>query len=304
MNKKLLIFILKLLLAAVLLYVFFSRSNIGEVFSSLRAIPAGVILSVLIADVASFFISAAKWKLLLPEEPYGRLLTTGLAGRFYSFIFPGQIVGESMKAYHLGRRSGGIERAGASVVIDKLTGVTGVFLAATAGFFFTRQHLPPVFLILFLSASVVLILGVFSLKLPWLLIPARFFRLEGWVARFSAYASNTGVIFCQLILGVLYQLLGAFILFLLGRSLGLGLDPADYCWIAGAVSLALLLPLTVGGLGIREGAFIGVLGWLGVEKEKALALSLAFFAVQVFDAAWGGIFFLKEICAKEKTDDR
>jgi hypothetical protein len=53
------------------------------------------------------------------------------------------------------------------------------------------------------------------------------------------------------------------------------------------VSVATILPLSLGGIGIREGAFVGVLGFLGIGSELALALSFTILGLQLFGALIG-----------------
>jgi hypothetical protein len=75
----------------------------------------------------------------------------------------------------------------------------------------------------------------------------------------------------------------------LGMNLGVVLAPADWAWVVATASVAVLLPLSVGGLGLREGALIGCLSWLGVSGELAVALSLGVFAIMLIGALLGGM---------------
>ncbi len=52
------------------------------------------------------------------------------------------------------------------------------------------------------------------------------------------------------------------------------------------VTALTLLPLGLGGLGWRESAFVVVLGWFGLQEERALALSLGWYALNL---ALGGV---------------
>jgi uncharacterized membrane protein YbhN (UPF0104 family) len=54
------------------------------------------------------------------------------------------------------------------------------------------------------------------------------------------------------------------------------------------------VPLTPGGIGQREAAFVHFLGLIHVEREAALATSLLFFAVTLTLSATGGLVLLTE----------
>jgi uncharacterized membrane protein YbhN (UPF0104 family) len=79
------------------------------------------------------------------------------------------------------------------------------------------------------------------------------------------------------------------VMMMIATKIGIELKMADWLWIFAVVSLAVLLPLSIGGIGIREGAFVGVLGYLQVPGELALALSLTIFALQLLVASSGAI---------------
>lgn len=64
---------------------------------------------------------------------------------------------------------------------------------------------------------------------------------------------------------------------------------ADWCWVFGVISLVVFLPITIGGIGLREGSFVILLGQLSVSSEKALALSLSIFGLQIIGGLTGGI---------------
>jgi uncharacterized membrane protein YbhN (UPF0104 family) len=63
---------------------------------------------------------------------------------------------------------------------------------------------------------------------------------------------------------------------MLGRALGVAATPLDFLAIMPAVTLATTLPLSLGGWGVREGAFVLLLGHVGVPAADALTLSLLY----------------------------
>ena len=76
-------------------------------------------------------------------------------------------------------------------------------------------------------------------------------------------------------------------------SFNLSISFIDWCWIWAILSLVLFLPITVAGLGLREGTLVGILGTFGVKPEIALALSFSLLGLQVALAILGGLIELK-----------
>ena len=106
------------------------------------------------------------------------------------------------------------------------------------------------------------------------------------------YLKKPGLIVQSIGLGMTFQLLGVCIIYRIARDIGITISYSDWCWIFAAVSVILLLPISFGGVGIREGGFIMLLALFGVSNESALACSLAFFALQVATSLFGGAFDL------------
>jgi hypothetical protein len=76
---------------------------------------------------------------------------------------------------------------------------------------------------------------------------------------------------------------------LIAESLGLGLDPAELTVVVPPVLLAALLPISIAGFGVREGAFVVLLAEFGVSSADATLLSLLSVAAVVVASIPGGL---------------
>jgi hypothetical protein len=82
------------------------------------------------------------------------------------------------------------------------------------------------------------------------------------------------------------------IVVILGSALGLP-APAYFYWIlVPMVTLLTLLPISVNGMGVREGATAMLLAPFGVNQGAALSLALAWFAVHACASVLGGFVYL------------
>ena len=109
--------------------------------------------------------------------------------------------------------------------------------------------------------------------------------LEAW--RF--YLRRGDLLAYSLMLALVFQFLSTLTCATLAGGLGIVQPFSDWCWVLGVVSIAVVLPVTVGGIGLREGAFIALLGFLGVPAAQSLALSFTIFFLTICGAAVGGI---------------
>ncbi len=86
----------------------------------------------------------------------------------------------------------------------------------------------------------------------------------------------------------LQALLDALTVLLLARSLELPLDLAHCLWINALAYLAILLPLSIAGLGLREAAVVFAVAPLGIGTPDAVALALLMLAMTLVNALVGG----------------
>jgi glycosyltransferase 2 family protein len=295
--------LLKIAVSAGLIALLVQRFDLSAIVAAFSALSGAVIALALLLQGAALCLSAYKWRQLLPSVPFQTLLHFSLVGQFYAIVLPGQFTGEVAKAYRLGAHAGDMHRVASSVLIDRITGLVGLLAVALAGILLSSASLPNSFV----SMTILfIVLGLFALWAAsldvvhaWILrfckrvAPGRFATAHSSLERFfSAYRSSAldrGLMARSILLGILFQLLAVAITALLAHDLGLSVMLADWLWIFGAISLVVLLPVTFGGIGLREGAFAGILAWLGHAPAAAVALSLSIFALQLVYALIGGL---------------
>lgn len=82
------------------------------------------------------------------------------------------------------------------------------------------------------------------------------------------------VLIRTLLLGLLFQGLGVLAAWLIGRSIGLSVPVSALVTTLPLVITLSFLPLSIGGLGVREGGFVVLLGQAGVSANEATVFSL------------------------------
>ena len=291
----------KLSITAVLLALFVWRIDLHALLIAIRDVSAGGWLMNLLLFLAAHLLAAYKWRLLLPEGRFGTLLKLNFVGQYYGMLLPGQIAGEAVKAYRLGKGQQNAERLAASVVIDRITGFLGLLAVALCGIALSWSSARQTILAALLLAVVALCALLFSFQLPWwerasqMLSRrgARAERVAGQLLRLLVawrdYARAPLQLLVSVLVGAAFQLIAVWINFRIGKEVGLTVAFADWCWVFGIVSIVTALPFTVAGLGLREGSFVGALALLGVASEKAVAVSFVVFSLLLAGAAIGAV---------------
>jgi len=104
---------------------------------------------------------------------------------------------------------------------------------------------------------------------------------------------------------LVFQTLLTVLNYCVARALGMNVPLGHFFWIVAIVSIVQMLPVTLAGVGLREGALVYLLKYEGVAASQAFAFSLAIFSVMVILSLTGGLLDLvgypRVVPAKEPT---
>ncbi|HET9443943.1 MAG TPA: lysylphosphatidylglycerol synthase transmembrane domain-containing protein [Acidimicrobiales bacterium] len=265
----------------------------------------GAALAVTFAGVV---LATLRWQRVLAAlglRPQGRaLLTHYLAGLFVSNFLPTTIGGDVVRVSRLAATNGESPRSFASVVLERLSGwmvlpvIPLVTLAINPGLL-----QPPVdeathlVLAISLVTLAALALVLVSAASPW--VGRRLRARDGWLRFVEAvhvgldrFRRRPGMAVEVLIVGFAYQLAVVLAAFFAAKALGLPVSWTAVLAIMPAVAIVQVLPApTVGGLGVREGAFVLFLHPLGVATNQAVALGLLVYGINLATSLLGAPAF-------------
>ena len=246
--------------------------------------------------VAGQALSAWRWRWLARMNGlaggYSEFLRYYFIGVFTNLFVPGLIGGDAARAIYLGRRCHRLNAAIGSVVADRGIGlVTLVWFAALAAVGFRAITLPS------LIRELVLILAAGSFA-GWLLAPI----LTQWSGRLSVKLSSTAEpvlpylehpveILPAIALSLVLQASLAVCQYLIALGLGLTAPLSAFMVCVPIANVMASLPLTLNGLGLRETAYVVLLGGIGISHPDAIAMGLLWFAATMTGGLTGIIAF-------------
>ena len=261
----------------------------------LRAAEPGPVALVVIGYTLGQVLSAYKWRLLARAvgfEPSLRACVSYYFGGMYLNLFaPSTLAGDAGRGLLLAGGREGAGRALRSVLADRVSGLVMLVWVSALG---CAALFPPG-----LPAGVCsgVIAAAAGTVLVWWLLPGLLTRRlpPGHLIRrageklFEPYRSRPGLVLgaCGLALGFHVFQIG--LLVLLADALSISV-PLSYLLVC--VPLITMLssaPLSVGGLGVREGGYVFFLSRVGVGQNEALALSLGWTAVVFAVGLIGGL---------------
>lgn len=265
--------------------------QLGRAFSGMNpALWAGAFGLYVLSQV----ISAFRWQLLARPLDFDGTVRqfTGLyfIGMFFNLVLPTSVGGDVIRAWYLDARSGRRTAAFLSVAIDRVSGLMILLLVACVAVLVYPFALPSLITGSVWGMAAALAAAFFLLPTltRWVRLLDRLARLQQDVVGFL---KSPRLLIGTTVLSVGVQAANVLLVWLLGLAIGVSI-PAAYYWVfVPMVSLLTVLPISLNGMGVREGCTALFLAPLGVSSDTAICLALLWFTVLAAASLCGGIVY-------------
>ncbi len=303
-----LVFLGKILVSALLLTILFWRVDCPTFIRTIQALPLKVFLGCAGLYILGYLISTFRWQRLLLAEgirlPLWRLTLVYFEAAFFNLFLPTLIGGDIVRGYAIYRITEGQDASIASILADRLSGfaaLVGIALI-TLGLAYGQIRDPQV------AVMILTVAAAFSVMIAVLLHDqmkerasgllriiglARFqAKLQGLVEALQRYRGHRRALGQAIALSVLLQALIIVTYYLIGAGLNLGVPIAYFFLYVPLITFVAMLPVSVAGLGVREGGVVYFFAKVGVDAATALTMSLAWFSLTLVVSSLGGLAFL------------
>jgi uncharacterized protein (TIRG00374 family) len=254
----------------------------------------------LVMAIGLFFpgqlLAAYRWHFLLKRleqpQPFWSVVRYTMLGQLAALFLPGRISGDVVRTVAIAHHQHEKATYALSVVIDKTALLIAMATFAILGGIGSRpvSHLVAVQEGALILALVALLTLVFLCRYRGNHILSgfryhqnRFSFMHRYTPRFARWLSLPRVslhtMLIILVLGFVLQLSYNIGSYIMARSMHITIDPIDWAAINAIVALGQILPLTISGLGIREGLFAQILALYQIPVSQSMAFSLAGFTI-------------------------
>jgi hypothetical protein len=268
-----------------------------------------IITWAIIVSFVDMSISALRWKVLMrpfkPHFSYLYLLYLTFVAHCYNMVVPGNIAGDVVRAF---------KTSMATVFLDRLIGMLGLVVVVLFGIIFSYPMLSELGLMKYIIV-VMLILSLLSISI----FSRRVTRQFSWIGNMLGpfYEKiKVALLSIQLYRNYYREIIEAFCatlsshllivttVYLINMAIGSNATYLHCLLFVPVIGLISSIPVTIGGIGLREAGYILLFTQVGVTKEHALGISLIFFLLLVGWAIVGAILsvvpmekilFLKEV---------
>lgn len=285
----------KIFISIFILYLLFKEGEAG-VLAYLQQINLFYFLMALLIQIVSSLLAGLRWWLLRQDKmSLVFYLKSYLKGVLFNQILPTSIGGDAYRIIELSGILENKKEAIVSVLLDRTYGVTGLVLLNLLILPFVYFILPPFILkFIFLMGMGVLlslmVLGIFPYaKISFFEKRVGFLLLLNERLKKSVFSLHSlGLI----LLSILINFLTVYAFYLIAVGLHLPTELSVYCLIIPLVLLMTMIPISLAGWGVREGALVYLGGFVGLAKPEALTISLLFGSLLILSSIPGLYFYL------------
>jgi uncharacterized membrane protein YbhN (UPF0104 family) len=286
---------LRVAVSVALLAVLLSKVHLDTMLPRQRHLSTVAWLAAGVATaLVGIGLSAWRWQRVLAvfDVPVRLriLLSHYLAGQFVGNVLPSTIGGDVLRITRGSRSTGSSSTAFASVALERLTGFVALPMLCLLGFALQPSLLEEdhAWVALAISAGTLAALVAILVLAASPRLAGRFRDHENWM-RFIG-AVHVGVdrmrrrprlIASVLGTAVVYQVSTVLTVWFAAKTLNVDVPTAAIVAFVPAVAMAQVVPISVGGFGVREGMLTLFLTPLGVSTGRAVGIGLLWYFIML-----------------------
>ena len=292
---------LKLLVTLGLLWAVFKVVDVRRVGETLLHADPALLLAAVLRQPVSTFTAAVRWSQVMAgldfDEPLPFYLQSYFTGAFFNQALPGSIGGTAVKPFEDSRRGYTKTETFYGIALDRIVGIVVLLVLNLTATLASPDFFPTwlVRLILLLSGGgLVAFSGLTLLRRTTLLRRVPGIGLfYGFSERLKRLYHRRRIACGHLVLSVVVHLCSVLAIFFLARAIGLSYPPLLFMVAIPPVLLLSIVPISLAGWGVREGAMVGIFLLIGAAKAAILSVSILYGVLLIFTSLPGLFFWLR-----------
>jgi phenylacetate-CoA ligase len=310
---KKIILVLKVIVTTALCLLIVWKVDWANIWSSLKTANLYWIIAAFLIMVFNVFLSAYKWKILLAVHniifSFSQLSKFYFIGSFINNFLPSTIGGDSYRVFKTFPDDKSKIGSYLAVIMDRVTGLFFLTLMGVIGaliaFINDGDKLSEYFLVSGVGILFILMLGFIIIKFKGLklrkltvrYLPEKIRNISKVIDDYKGESFN---IFLIAFISILFNILLVFSRVLMLFSVNQSCSFLDVVIVIAASNIISLLPITINGLGLRDGTFVYLLTYYGVSYEPAVIVAVLIRVLNIPLSLIGGIYYLRDKQSVEK----
>jgi uncharacterized membrane protein YbhN (UPF0104 family) len=282
------------------LYATLTHQGVGDLLERLRDVRPLALSFAFAFQCVAVLLGAVRWGVLLRAEglelTFSWLLRHMLIGRFVGAFTPSTTGLDGYRLVAVAKQTGAALSASRAMVLEKVAGLAGLaavtVLCAALGVTGVSHDKVWYGVALALACSVA---GYIMVRRPARvasLVPnvGPLKRLRKMLSEIAGSTASNGSLLSALVLGLVSHAATAAVFVASARAVQVDLSLSSLFGVGNALVIATLVPISVGGVGVREYVAAALLGTFGVATGPAVLVSVVGYVVGQLPAILGGLF--------------
>ena len=254
-----------------------------------------------------FLFGALRWRVLLRAKGQVVSILTltkyYFVGIFFNFFFPTVVGGDLVRGYYLHSQGVSKKATASSIIVERTLGVFSLVFFSCLSLAASFRLLTDTPIATVIVMATLLCAGAFFLLFysgaedlvrcisPKALLNTAELSIK-LLQDIRDYRQAPQVLFYGFLLSLVFQGIGVYATFLVGVSLGSSTTLVAFFTLLPIVWLISMIPVSLNGLGVREGAFVYLFALVGMQNKMAMAISLVFILQGLIQGMIGGALFI------------
>lgn len=303
--------ILKVAVSAGLIVFLVVKISPGKLIPYLREMDPALLAAAAAVFFASSFLGAVQWHFLLRAGgvvlPFRTAFKLYFVGLFFNNFLPANIGGDAVKIYDIVRVGNDPYRVLAITLLDRVIGITALCILALAAslYLFSNGGIENlgIYTLVFLGCIAPVLALTLNKRLSGMV--RRFFgviriwkigeRVDLVLGHLGGLRALRPLLARLAFLALSIQFMRIATHVLVGKSLGItliSLNFVQFFVFIPLLGLVMVLPISINGLGVREGTGVLLFTQIGFTQEQALLMEFVTYGVMVAVSLLGGGLFL------------
>lgn len=296
---------------SILLWFILKQIDINQVLATIRSSNVYWILLALLASFFVFILGVFRLNILVnvgleSRIPFLFILSVCWIGMFFNLILPGQLGGDIVKMYRISKNSGKTVKSTAAIIIDRIMGFSSLILIAAAALLFGHYSMnisiiKNSVLILFI-ASIIFYFLIFNKniaqKLKFLKVIAAWLKIDHLSKEiylsFNCYRNHPRALRDTFLISIAANIASFISSYMLFRAIGANIPLVYFFILIPVIGMISILPISLSGIGLQDGAYIFFFSQLGISPAKILGISILSHIFRFGIGLIGGLIYLFE----------
>lgn len=316
---------LSLGITAVILLILFNMVEWDSFLTALNHLHMRIVVIVIGIFTVTFFVQAFKYWCFVSHAPIWPTLSAYMSSNFLFNTPGGGVTGFAALLFLLKDWLNPIQ-ASSALLLDMFTKIVALLVLVPIGMFMATVSLPPGLYVVVPLPAVLIVFLLSLLAYPkssqWIIRTLNRWRKTKWgqhtlfqkimdvvvglCESSRVFHEKKPTIFLHLGLGLFVELILASGYFAIAREISIDIPVQNWIWIHCLARIFSVIPITFGGLGTRETAFMLMRRWIDIPSGQIMTLSLLYSTLYIVSSALNGIlfFWIRPKSAKGEHDHK